>query len=349
MVDSRRPPVAGTTPWRRAKLALAALIGAAFGSLSAQAGVRGFVDVTARTGNANGSAGFALGQFDLFFVTRLNEKLHFLGETVFESDDGEFVVDVERVIVTYALRRELQFSIGRHHTPIGYWNNAYHHGALIQPTIERPLLFRFEDDGGVLPVHTVGLAVSGREVGSLRLGYEVMIGNGIGSTAAGDNDRAKSVAAAIHSQVNSRLRLGASAYSDRIAAGTVSPGGGVLAAPVRQLLVGGFGRYDGERLEVIVEYQRPLNRTPGGPNRGGHFWTFYLGHAIGPVTGYGRVDGLRFDARDPYYTVPRQDRFAVGARIDLDATAVAKLEFQSGRVGSGAHRGNLVLQVAVGF
>ena len=45
---------------------------------------------------------------------------------------------------------------GRTHTGFGYWNNAYHHGRWLQPTIARPRWVAFEDDGGILPVHWVG-------------------------------------------------------------------------------------------------------------------------------------------------------------------------------------------------
>src|SRR5262249_53135937 len=78
-------------------------------------------------------------------------------ETVFE-DGG---VDVERLLVRYTRSDRLRIAAGRGHAALGYWNDAYHHGALLQPTIARPQGLRFEDDGGILPVHFVGVELSG--------------------------------------------------------------------------------------------------------------------------------------------------------------------------------------------
>jgi hypothetical protein len=126
--------------------------------------IHGFTDVTYLTGgnNTGRTSAFGLGQFDLYITSRISDRLSFLGETVFEFDDAssEFVVDVERVIVQYALTEHLRLDAGKVHTPLGYWNNAYHHGLVMQPTIERPQLVQFEDDGGPLPVHTVGVQLS---------------------------------------------------------------------------------------------------------------------------------------------------------------------------------------------
>jgi hypothetical protein len=47
------------------------------------------------------------------------------------------------------------------HTPLGYWNQYYHHGAWFQATATRPEMYLFEDDGGILPVHEIGIEASG--------------------------------------------------------------------------------------------------------------------------------------------------------------------------------------------
>ena len=44
-------------------------------------------------------------------------------------------------------------SIGRGHTAMGYWNQTFHHGKWFQTTTDRPAIYRFEDDIGILPVH----------------------------------------------------------------------------------------------------------------------------------------------------------------------------------------------------
>src|SRR5262245_14781893 len=150
--------------------------------------LRGFanVDFNGRWGDpvdeATGKSAFALGQFDLYMTSKLSENVSFLGETVFELDEQqEFVVDVERLQLSYRWSDAFRLNVGRGHTALGYWNEAYHHGALLQPTVERPEALKFEDDGGILPVHFVGLEAAGRaSIGAWDLGYVGYVANGRG-------------------------------------------------------------------------------------------------------------------------------------------------------------------------
>src|SRR5262249_2121055 len=82
---------------------------AAPGGLTPQLAVHGFSDITSALDRAprggagdSTSSGFALGQFDFFFASRLESNLSFLGESVFElGPDGETGVDVERIFIKY--------------------------------------------------------------------------------------------------------------------------------------------------------------------------------------------------------------------------------------------------------
>jgi len=57
--------------------------------------------------------------------------------------------------------------------------HRFHHGAQLQTGIKRPKFLEFEDAGGILPAHTVGMWLSGRQRLSLgKLGYDVYAGNG---------------------------------------------------------------------------------------------------------------------------------------------------------------------------
>ncbi|MFX6330640.1 hypothetical protein ABTF76_20520, partial [Acinetobacter baumannii] len=60
-----------------------------------------------------------------------------------------------------------------------YWNTAFHHGAQIQTAVLRPKFLEFEDGGGILPAHTVGLWGTGRlRLGDGRIEYDLYAGNG---------------------------------------------------------------------------------------------------------------------------------------------------------------------------
>jgi hypothetical protein len=58
--------------------------------------------------------------------------------------------------------RHLDIDAGRYHTDLGFFSANYHYGNWFATTVRRPLLFNWEDRGGPLPLHNVGLTASGR-------------------------------------------------------------------------------------------------------------------------------------------------------------------------------------------
>jgi hypothetical protein len=143
--------------------------------------IRGFSDVTLHGSNLKGdTTSFSLGQVDLFVTSDVSERLKFLSEVVFEAgQNNSFGVDIERLLLTYSFGDYLNVGVGRYHTAIGYYNTAFHHSTWLQTTTGRPFLFQFEDGGGILPIHNVGLTASGRiPLGSLGLHYVAEVGNG---------------------------------------------------------------------------------------------------------------------------------------------------------------------------
>jgi len=158
--------------------------------------IRGFGDVTFHGDNYHpaGQAGdknaFTLGQLNLFVTSDISDKFKFLSEIVFEAGPDNiygqtrgvantFGVDVERYLLTYSLNDYFSLSAGRYHTAIGYYNTAYHHSTWLQTTTGRPYLFAFEDQGGILPIHNVGVEAHGIiPSGVLGLHYVVEVGNG---------------------------------------------------------------------------------------------------------------------------------------------------------------------------
>jgi hypothetical protein len=153
--------------------------------------IRGFGDTTLHGDTQKGdNTAFTLGQLDLFITSDISEKFKFLSEIVFEGgpdniygvtrgENNAFGVDVERYLIQYSHNDYLNVEAGRWHTAIGYYNTAYHHSTWFQTTTDRPFLFDFEDRGGILPIHTVGVSASGAiPSGHLGLHYVAEIGNG---------------------------------------------------------------------------------------------------------------------------------------------------------------------------
>ena len=114
--------------------------------------VAGFSDLNFAATDQRGSrSGFSEGQFILHFSSALSPKVNFFGEISLtaRSDAGTglpvatgFNAEVERSIIRYDYSDHFKVSFGRYHTPIGYWNTAYHHGSWLHTPISRPEIDR---------------------------------------------------------------------------------------------------------------------------------------------------------------------------------------------------------------
>jgi hypothetical protein len=116
----------------------------------------------------------------------------------------------------------LKISFGRYHTPINWWNTAYHHGLWLQTTISRPEMVQF--GGKFIPVHFVGALVEGAvPARGWNLNYQAGVGNGRGAVIsrggdAGDNNGRPAWLLNVFTKpdVPFGLQLGGSVYIDRI-------------------------------------------------------------------------------------------------------------------------------------
>src|SRR2546428_922659 len=142
--------------------------------------IRGFGDVDFSATNKKGSvSGFNLGQLVFHLASPLSKKVGYFGELSFTARPTGSDVQVERTIIRYDYNDYFKISFGRYHTPIGYWNTAYHHGAWLQTTIDRPELVKV--GGAFIPVHFVGFLAEGHiPSGGAGLSYSVGAGNGRG-------------------------------------------------------------------------------------------------------------------------------------------------------------------------
>lgn len=190
--------------------------------------IRGFGDITYRlTNRPNEHNAFSFGQLDFFITSRLSESLSVLGEMAVESDNhNTSSFEFERLHIKYSFSDYFEVALGRYHTSIGYYNTAYHHGTWFQTATGRPTLFQFEDDGGMLPIHNVGLSANGLiPSGGLGLRYVLEIGNGRNYSlnqepvqTISDNNTYKSINLALIARPDfiPALELGVSAYHDHL-------------------------------------------------------------------------------------------------------------------------------------
>ena len=195
--------------------------------------IRGFGDVDFSATDQKGStSGFSLGQLDLHLASALSRKVTYFGEITFNAQPGAvYTVDVERSIIRYDYNDFFKLSFGRYHTPIGYWNTAFHHGAWLQTTISRPEMVKF--GGTFIPVHFLGFLAEGNiPSGGAGLGYNVGVGNGRGSPIsrpgdAGDNNNNRAWVANLYSRPARLygLQMGVSVYRDKITLPGTPPNG----------------------------------------------------------------------------------------------------------------------------
>jgi hypothetical protein len=152
---------------------------------------------------------FSLGGLSLHMSGNISDRMTALVEAVVEPNADETQsIETERYQITYLYSDLFKLTAGRFHEALGYYNTAFHHGRILQTTIDRPLFLRFEDSGGAVPTHLVGLWGHGDyDMTPGTLQYDVMVGNGpkvtgIGGTAPQldiakfqDNNTDKSVTA----------------------------------------------------------------------------------------------------------------------------------------------------------
>ncbi len=305
--------------------------------------IRGFSDLDFHAAQAGDQPNtFSLGQLDLFLSSRLGTDFSTVGEVVFEAGENNAIgIDVERILLQYSPSDMFNVAAGRYHTGIGYYNAAYHHGNWFQTAIGRPFIFRFEDDGGILPVHGVGLTAQGRiPSGGAGLRYLAEISNGRGTRLPGDEpvqnvvdeNGGKAVNLALLARPASLpgLQAGFSVYRDRLRpaqapsiAETIMAAHVVYQSPVfEQLNEAIFIRHapaDASRVTTTTSAYSQISRQFGRYRP--YFRYEYLdvpamdgvfGDDIGRL--YGPSVGVKYDAAAPVALKLQYDRLTGRAR-----------------------------------
>jgi hypothetical protein len=303
--------------------------------------IRGFADVSAFY--ADDKLNFGFGEFDLFITSELGEHFSFLAETVFKYDPSS--ATEERVIIKYNYIGNHSLLLGKHHTPINYWNDTYHHGRVFFPTIGRPLLFAAH----IIPIHTTGLALQGLNLGKLKFGYNLMIGNGLGSNEITDNDKYKSVTAAIHIKPWDNWQIGASFYNDVISEGAEIYGK-IMDEKVDQQLFTGSLSYFGNKFELLAEGTVVNNKTDSSGSVQSFASYLYAGIIIKEKwVPYFRLDNLSYGDSDPYLGNDDTSSILAGLRYEISYLMVVKLEYQYENRDISGSENRIMAQFAIGF
>jgi hypothetical protein len=290
--------------------------------------IRGFSDVNYSVHEEGNPDSFALGQFDTFMTSALSDQVSVLAEIVFEfGEDNTAVLDVERVHLRWAPSDIFTVTAGRMHTPLGYWNQTFHHGAWLQTTAERPIMYRFEDDGGILPVHMVGVQLGGTWNGSAAaLKYSAALINGrghipdeIANVQDATDDKAVSLWLGLAPAVAQGLEFGGSAYLDTIPG---QPGEG----DIDERILGGYLVYQHSGLEVLAELSQVRHEQAGETFA---TWGYYAqgGFKRGRWTPYYRFDRVEVAEGDPFLAPLDISVHTVGLRWEAMTWVALKGEY----------------------
>ena len=298
--------------------------------------------------------GFVLNPLD-FLITGRSGDLIAMTEFAMEQIEGVVGIDIERLFVGWHAER-YQIDAGRTHAELGYWNNAFHHGRWLQLPIERPRIVRFEDEGGILPIHWVGVTGHWRPLveGDRQVELSGAVGNGHGDIVdniltEGDNNGFKSILAKVELKgFGARdLRLGLSGAYDQIRALPAIDAMGGFTRPalpdamIHEVIGNGYLAYRGPELTVISEVYEVLH-TASGP-MGGHWSTVDAyalgGYRFGELVPYvmGEIRRTAIASPDPFFfpdpTVASPvlkdfEEITAGVRWDLTTWSAIKVEYR---------------------
>ena len=317
--------------------------------------ISGFADVDFSATNLHGPSsgfgaqtlvlphsGFEEGQFTLHLSSALSPKVTVFGELTLtaRNDAGTgtppaagFNAEVERVIIRYDLNDYFKLSFGRYHTPINYWNTAFHHGQWLQTSISRPEMTQF--GGSFIPVHFVGTLVEGEVPASgLNLNYNFGLGNGRAAVISrpgdfGDvnNNRAWLANAFIKPDKLYGLQVGGSVYHDEL-----NP---VVAPAAREWIQSAHIVWHKETPELIAEFanvtHKPIQGSVTSNSQAFYAQTAYrlpFGQKLWKP--YFRFEQIHVPKSDAIFrtVVPTFSGTTIGLRYDISSFAAFKWEYR---------------------
>jgi hypothetical protein len=302
--------------------------------------MHGFADVG--IGNHNpyfeNFEGANIGSLDFYLNPKLGGKVVSLAELIFEvGPSGHVGTDLERFQIGYQFNDKATVWVGRFHTPYGYVNTALHHGVWLADALRRPKFANFEDHGGVMPSHAVGVWVTGAErAGEGKFLYDLYAGNGqqiqggvVDMQNGGNEHGAAMLGGRLSYQFTGGmadgLMFGVNGFTDKVnSQDTLNV--------TRLNMLGAYAVYDTDSWEHIVEAYsfRDTNLNgAGGVNKSNAWFAqfAYRGPWGLPYVRYERAD---LDQRDLYFAEQiygaSYTRGALGIRFDLNLKSSLKFE-----------------------
>ena len=268
------------------------------------------------------------------YLTLESGQFRLLGEYLVSTHEVHF----ERLQLGWLVGDNLYW-VGRFHTPVGYWNNQYHHGYYLQPSISRPAIIEYEEHGGILPMHQMGFLADGKTEGENNsFGYSLALGaspefNGeleaidVFRPGAAETDLIATVNFYVDLNTDGTSRIGGFANFATIPSSTLD------LNEIDQKIYGFYGQWEFTRWTLhgsAFYIKNRLDRVDGRVN--GSFFNAYL-QAEYVVSehwlGYARLEQSASTTGDPYLALfPHfiEDRVMGGVRFDFNEKNALKFE-----------------------
>jgi hypothetical protein len=308
--------------------------------------LHGFADVGAAWSSKDDPSrqrGFNGGTLDLFLTPQFGDRVKGLIELAVEyGDDGGAALDLERLQLGYTVNDQVTLWAGRFHTPMGLWNTFFHHGANLQTSVYRPRFIDFEDRGGMVPAHSVGLWATGKtKLGAGKLSYDAYLANGshisdrtLNFGANTDDNNGKMLGFNVgYSFAGSLSGLTVGAHGFGATANAYDTAS-TLINSTKVRMGGGYFGYDENDWEMLGEYYRFANTdAAGGGSRSSNAWFVQVGKTFGAVTPFVRLEKAALNPLDNYFLSQASgrsyQRTALGLRYAVDPKASFKLELSN--------------------
>ena len=298
----------------------------------------GLNTTTRDTSNTN----FNTGKLVLFVTAQLNDRISVLSENSMYANTTAtgttLNFEIERLLLRYYLKDYFSVRVGKMFVPMGYWNNQYNLGLVLQPTIRRPLVIRNSSDGGVLQIKDVGFQLEGDEITKLRLFYRALISNGTGFN--GTNDK-KVNSVAFTGQVGIEpidgLKLLVSGNTSQIYKGQQNLNGVTLEDGRQTLINASIAFMNPEKkVEFIGEYYQTTTNFDSLENSHSHGYFGYAGYKVTnkfiPYLMYSYSQGGTKNNSDMYFIgvhgiLVNVTELVLGVRYKISSNFVMKLEY----------------------
>lgn len=289
---------------------------------------------------------FNTGNYVLFVTSQLSERISVLSEVSFSNridavtGKNTSSFEVQRLALKYYIEDYFSIRVGKMFTPVGYWNNQFTLGLVLQPTIQRPLAIRPVSEGGVLQYRDAGIQFEGENITKARLFYKVLVANGVGYHGSNDKiDNHVAVTAQLGVEPVDGLKILGSGMFDRIQQGKPNPNGSIASLPDNgrlQLITLSAAYMNAEKKpEFIAEFLSQKSKFDNIEDASSYTYYVYGGYKVtNKITPYALYNytqaGNGTTTGDPYFSpLPLKiNLLTVGVRYKFNSNFIAKAEYE---------------------